>query len=321
MNLSQLRFATAVASTGSFTSAAARCCVTQPTLSNGIAQLEAELGDRLFVRTTRKVAMTPFGMHVLPYIAEVLSAQELVIQQAQGFLRPNKRLIRIGTSPLINANLLGLMLEPFRLQNPDVDVVLREMNMTDLYRMLDEGLLDFVFGVAGGQKGTLDSAFLYAEPLLFIPRGAAWSKKAPTQSVQLKDIADEIYVMVPDACGLSRATRALFRAHRRKLHEYSGEAMSYQVLEEWAALGIGAAILPQSKLSATGHPGFSISTKSDLQVTLGFEAIWSRTRPQPPHLLGFSDHLRKAVRGIVSGLQSAPHRTQIDKKARPAVIF
>ena len=44
-------------------------------------------------------------------------------------------------------------------------------------------------------------------------------------------------------CGLARATRALFRRHRRKLNEYPGEALSYQVLEEWSALGLGAAIL------------------------------------------------------------------------------
>ena len=54
--------------------------------------------------------------------------------------------------------------------------------------------------------------------------------------------------MVPDACGLARATRPLFRTQQKKLHEYPGEAMGYRVLEEWAALKIGAAILPKSKM-------------------------------------------------------------------------
>ncbi len=302
MNLSQLRFASAVASTGSFTAAAAECCVTQPTLSNGVAQLESELGERLFLRTTRKVALTPFGTHVMPYVNEVLSAQASLLQQTRAFLTPDKRLIRIGTSPLVSANLLGLMLEPFRVRNPQVDVVLREMNMADLYRMLDEGLLDFVIGVVKVHKGPWVSSFLYEEPLRFIPRGAVWSNGARPQSVQLKDIADETYVMVPDACGLSRTTRALFRSQRRKLHEYSGEAMSYQVLEEWAALGIGAAILPKSKLMASGHASFPIADKTGREVTIGFEATWSRKGLQSSHLLEFSNHLRKVVPAIVSGL-------------------
>ncbi len=303
MNLSQLRFASAVASTASFTAAAAQCCVTQPTLSNGVAQLENELGERLFVRTTRKVALTPFGMHVLPYIDEVLSAQASLVQQTKAFLQPDKRLIRIGTSPLISANLLTLMLEPFRLRNPEVDVVLREMNMTDLYRMLDDGLLDFVFGVANVHKGPWSATLLYEEPLLFVPRGAVWPVGHRPRSVQLKDIADETYVMVPDACGLSRATRALFRSHRRKLHEYSGEAMSYQVLEEWAALGIGAAILPKSKLVASGQASVPIAGKAGHDVTIAFEAAWSRAGSQASHLLDFAGHLRKVVPSIVGGLR------------------
>ncbi len=302
MNLSQLRFASAVASEGSFTAAASLCCVTQPTLSNGIGQLEDELGERLFVRTTRTVALTPFGVHVLPYINEVLGAQAGLVQQAKAFLKPDTRLIRIGTSPLINPNLLGMMLEPFRQQHPDVEVVLREMNIADLYRMLDEGLLDFVFGVANVHKGARAAAFLYAEPLLFIPRAAERSNETRPRSVQLKDIADETYVMVPDACGLSRATRALFRSQRRKLHEYSGEAMSYQVLEEWAALGIGSAILPKSKVSSNRNTSLPIADKTGREVTIGFEAVWSRTGIQPPHLLEFASHLRKVVPGIVGGL-------------------
>jgi DNA-binding transcriptional LysR family regulator len=126
--------------------------------------------------------------------------------------------------------------------------------------------------------------------------------------VQLKDIAKETYVMVPDACGLSRATRALFRSHRRKLNEYSGEAMSYQVLEEWAALGVGAAILPKSKMTASGRAAFPITDKSGRKVTIDFEASWSRTSVQPPHLLAFATHLRKVVPGIIGGLEPGTKR-------------
>ncbi|MFT5962260.1 MAG: DNA-binding transcriptional LysR family regulator, partial [Burkholderiaceae bacterium] len=295
MNLNQLRFASAVASTGAFTAAAAHCCVTQPTLSNGIAQLESELGARIFVRTTRRVALTPFGELLIPYINEVLKAQTSLVQQSQAFLKPDKRLVRIGTSPLISANLLRIMIEPFQLRNSDAEVVLREMNMADLYRMLEEGLLDFVFGVANLHKGTWISALLYSEPLIFIPRGAVRPVGLRTAAVQLKDIAAETYVMVPDACGLSRATRALFRSQRRKLQEYSGEAMSYQVLEEWAALGIGAAILPKSKVTASDSPSFPIVGKSGEEVSISFEACWSRAGVQSAHLQDFANHLLKVV--------------------------
>jgi LysR family transcriptional regulator, hydrogen peroxide-inducible genes activator len=302
MNLSQLHFAHAVAATSSFTAAALQCHVTQPTLSNGIAQLEAELGERLFVRTTRQVALTPFGQHLLPYIAEAIAAQHNVLQQAQVFLKPETQLIRIGTSPLVNASLLALLMEPFRRQNPSVDVVLREMNMADLNRMLHDGLLDFVVGVAQAHKGVVACAPLYSEPLLYVPRGNQGASKRSMPSVRLKDIADETYVMVPDACGLSQTTRNLFRSQRRKLHEYAGEAMSYQVLAEWAALGIGAAILPQSKLQGSGRAAYAITDKAEQEIRINFEAVWSRSGARGNHISLFAEHLRKVVPGLVKGL-------------------
>jgi LysR family transcriptional regulator, hydrogen peroxide-inducible genes activator len=306
MNLNQLRYANAVASRRSFTGAATECCVTQSTLSNAIAQLEDELGARLFVRTTRKVELTPFGEHLVPYISEVLNAQATVVSQTKAFLHPTNRLIRIGTSPLLNAALLGLMLEPFRLDNPEVDVVLREMNMADLSRMLDAGLLDYVFGVANVGKERRLAATLYDEPLFFVPRGAA-SGGLPFGSVRLKDIADETYVMVPDACGLSRATRALFRSQRRKLKEYSGEAMSYQVLQDWAALSIGAAILPKSKV--TGNVAYFIKGSSDQEIRIKFEATWREDKARASHLRAFEKHLYQVVPSIVRGTAVMEART------------
>src|SRR5574341_1055217 len=100
MNLGQLEFAVAVAEKKSFTAAANACHVTQPTLSNGIAQLEDELGGRLFVRTTRSVALTPLATHLVPYIKEALNAQAMIRTQAQSFLNPAKQMVRIGVSPL-----------------------------------------------------------------------------------------------------------------------------------------------------------------------------------------------------------------------------
>jgi DNA-binding transcriptional LysR family regulator len=306
MNLSQLRFAKAVADSGSFTSAAAACFVTQPTLSNGIAELEKELGQRLFTRTTRKVAVTEFGEHMLPAIAEVLNAQEALVRSAKAFLHPQKRLIRIGTSPLISSAILKAVVEPFQQQNPNVELVFREMNLDDLYKMLESGLLDFVFGPVGVSTATrgrkMEHAILYREPLLFIPRRSEWQGPTQKKSVKFDDIAEETFVMVPDTCGLSQATRALFRSHRRRIHEYSGQALSYQVLEQWANLGIGSAVLPKSKLTPKNDVALSITDKAGLPVTIEFAAAWLNRDPSATHLVAFSKHLRKVVPALVEGL-------------------
>lgn len=264
------------------------------------------MGARLFVRTTRKVELTPFGVHVLPYIAEVLNAHAVLVSQAKSFLHPAQRLIRIGTSPLLNASMLGPIFEPFRRDNLDVDIVLREMNMADLHHMLDRGLLDYVFGVAGIRKKRWCTAFLYDEPLLFIPRVSIPPSGPRRESINVKDISNETYVMVPDACGLSHVTRALFRSQKRKLKEYSGEAISYQVLQDWAALGIGAAILPKSKVTGNQHAVYPIKDKTGREVRITFEATWYRGEARAPHLQAFERHLCEVVPNLVRGMSRHP---------------
>jgi LysR family transcriptional regulator, hydrogen peroxide-inducible genes activator len=313
MNLSQLRFASALASNGSFTAAAAACAVTQPTLSNAIAQLEEELGQKLFLRTTRRVSLTAFGSHVLPDIERVLGAQRALVQRAQAFLKPQKPLIRIGTSPLLDGRFLNVLFEPFRAKWPEIELVLREMNMADLNRMLDAEQLDFVFGVEEPKRDQRASAYLYREPLFYLPPDGRRIVSTQGNSVSFDDIASDMFVMVPDGCGLSRTVRGLFRSHRRELHEYSGEAMSYQVLEQWAGLGIGAAILPRSKLSANARTALRLKDRSGEEVLLGFEAVWSRNAIKLPHLAEFANYLREVVPVVATGL-AEPATSRVRRK-------
>lgn len=291
--------------------------MTQPTLSSGIAQLEDELGARLFARTTRKVTLTPFGEHVLPYMSEVLKAQTLLASQANAYLHPAQGLIRIGMSPLLDASLLGLMIEPFRRENPTVDIVLRELNMTDLYQMLDRGLLDYVFGVAETRKKRWLTTVLYEEPLLFIPSGMAPRMVSRQESVNLKAISNETYLMVPDTCGLSRVTRSLFRSHKRTLKEYSGKAMSYHVLEDWAVLGMGAAILPKSKVSEDRPGVCRIEDHAGKEIRITFEAMWYKDNARAPHLQAFERHLRTVVPHIVRGSMEQPSKAKYRVRSHP----
>lgn len=291
MNNTQLRYVKAVALTGSFTKAAEECFVTQPTLSNGIAQLEQEFEQPLFTRTTRKVTLTPFGESILPFIDATLDAEKHLLRHVRSYERPEQATLRVGVSPLTSSSWLRKFINKFRQENTGADIMLHEQNMADLYRMLAEELLDFVFGVAGVSKSNWESQALYEEPLLYIPKGYEGEDERRPKSVMVDEVADETFVMVPNSCGLAQATRSLFRRQRRKLKEYSGEALSYQVLEEWAGLGLGAAILPSSKLSGAGNTAIALTDKNGQPILIKFEAVWIRKNSRPAMLQKFIEHI------------------------------
>lgn len=87
---------------------------------------------------------------------------------------------------------------------------------------------------------------MFQEALCYVPRHGI---EPEGDEVTLKSLAGDTFVMVPDRCGLARRTRELFASARVSLKVYAGEALGYHVMQEWAALDLGSAILPQSQLA------------------------------------------------------------------------
>jgi len=289
MNLNQLRFARAVAETGTFTAGAERCYVTQSTLSSGLAQLERELGERLFARTTRSVALTPFGEHLLPLIADVLDAHGRMVAAAENYLEPGVRQVRIGMCPLVDLARVETILGPYRAANPGVDVILEQLAGVNPRQALNEGRFDFLLGPSELRHPQVERFRMYDDELVYL-RTAGPGGGPP---VRLEDIAGDTFLLVNPLCGLTIRTRQLFRSRRLPLNPYRGEAVSYQVLEEWAGLGVGSAILPRSKVSSpdVGQP---IVLGNGQRATIRFEASWLPSRTGAAHLQALANHIRRA---------------------------
>src|SRR4051812_50077195 len=73
MEIHQLRYFVAVAEEGSFSNAAQREHISQPSLSQQIHKLEAELNQQLFDRLPRSVVLTEAGRCLLPYAKQILA--------------------------------------------------------------------------------------------------------------------------------------------------------------------------------------------------------------------------------------------------------
>lgn len=95
----------------------------------------------------------------------------------------------------------------------------------------------------------------------------------------------------------------------------------HQLLEEWTAPASGAASLPLSKLGARGGTSFPILDKARHEITISFEAAWSRTGAKATHLQSFAAYHRKVVRAIVGGLGPSSTHGPPCAGARPRRII
>lgn len=145
----------AVEQTGSFTRAAARLGIQQPTVSQHIRRLEAQVGRTLVLRDTHSVALTADGEAMIGFARNILAASAEAAAYFSGD-RPRGRL-RIGMSDDLALTRLPQILRDFRRSNPLVDYELTVDQSGLLHQRLEDYRLDVFIGKrpSGEQRGQL----------------------------------------------------------------------------------------------------------------------------------------------------------------------
>ena len=321
-----LRYAQAVARTGSFSAAAREYDLTQPALSNAIRRLEKILGARLFERNTRGARPTVFGATLLPRIDAALAALDAITAEARHWRAGEPRPVRIGVSPLISADVVA------RAHSAVADLpgrgrgslVLREADLSKLCTALDDDELDLIVVPAVLPLTRYRHRVIGSEPVMLVEPGAgdatgpansaspadpadpatpvdpadpaspadpansaapvdsadpASPAEARAAAARIDDVARRTLLLVPDTCGLTTFTRDLLADRGLPLRAYSGEAASYRVLEDWAGMGLGSALLPRSKVTRVDSSVRPVVDARGESVTIAYEAAWDGASP------------------------------------------
>ncbi len=303
INMNQLRFFCELARQNSFSKAADICCVTQPTLSNAIAQLEDSLSGKLFNRSTRKVSLTAFGKHQLPLAEAVLSAQHEFIESAEAFKNPQTKLLRIGISPLIDMQLLTDVIAPFKNKYPDVEEFYKECYMDDLTLRMEDETIDLAVMPKRELPIHFEAFPLYSEPLYFLPNEAFDSTLEPSSAtdILLDEITDETIIVTAGGCGLRDTVNNLFTLKNLNPKTYTGQAISYKIVEDWSGLGIGAGILPKSKLSSENTKSRRLRLDSNTLAMINYEVSYPRHIEQASYVSDFIKFLKEVAPQIIQG--------------------
>ena len=145
-DLNQLRSFIAVATELNFRRAASRLNMTQPPLTRQIQLLEHQLGVLLLERTKRLVRLTPAGRAFLPEAESLLQRAQIAALAARRVARGDAGAVAIGFVGGASYALLPRIVNAARVQLPDVDLILKEMNTFEelealASRRIDAGII------------------------------------------------------------------------------------------------------------------------------------------------------------------------------------
>ncbi|MCV7252512.1 LysR family transcriptional regulator [Mycobacterium hackensackense] len=248
MELRQLTYALAVADTGSFTAAARRCHISQSALSTQIAQLEGELGVRLFQRTTRQVNLTEAGELFMPTAGRMVELADELRAKMSAYTAESLSTLRVGSTQTATRVLdVPAALGRLRGRHPQVRITMTAGPSTELIGAVADGSLDIA--LAGSVSPLPDPRLTFlplaaAEPLVaVVPATSATTPHGPIPLSQLA--AAGPFIEFHPGSRLRTMVDTLFRdagLHREIIFELGQIAD----VTRCAANGLGIAVVPRA---------------------------------------------------------------------------
>ncbi|MFE5563389.1 LysR substrate-binding domain-containing protein [Amycolatopsis japonica] len=285
MELRHLEYFLVVADELSFSRAAERLNMSQPPLSTQIRALEKEMGVELFVRSTRKVALTEAGELFRASTRRLLAQLQDNVDRARSAALGEVGQLALGFVPSATTELLPPILRAFRSRYPGVRLALHELRPDQQVQELRSGSLDCAcfylphgdeppFGDAG-----LTSLAVSQEPLVVaLPSDHHLAAK---RRLSMQVLGTEPFVMVSGHRGSGLRDAILEQCRRGGIvPEVVQDAALIQTIAGLVATGVGVALLPASvrRLQQTGVV-YRPLTEDPLEVRMGL--IWLEESRSP----------------------------------------
>src|SRR5437867_5508752 len=252
MEIHQLRYFVAVAEEGSFSRAAAKVRVAQPSLSQQIRKLEAECGQPLFDRLPRSVVLTEAGRCLIDYARQILSSIDDARRCVGDLKGEIGGRLAVGAIPTIAPYVLPELVGKFQRHYPEVTLEIVEDVTDGIARRVEAGELDVALASTCQQSPTLRRESLGSEPLLaLVPKGHPLAKKT---LVAMDDLKSQRFLLLHEMHCLSQQVNHLLAA-RRLRPEIALAGSQLGTIANMVAAAIGVSILPQMMVKHQATPG------------------------------------------------------------------
>lgn len=170
ISLRQLRVFLAVARQQHFRRAAESLHLSQPAVSRHIAELESELGLKLFDRNTREVVPTEAGRYLESAIGRVLDELEGVLAYVHSESERRRGKVHVASVPTLSAGLVPQCIADCARRFPDLAIQLHDQAQTMVLDSVRGGEVDFGLAIEPPDTGEFDTELLLRDPFMLVCR-------------------------------------------------------------------------------------------------------------------------------------------------------
>ncbi|MES2774553.1 MAG: LysR substrate-binding domain-containing protein [Bacteroidota bacterium] len=304
MTLTQLEYIVSLDTFRHFANAAAKCFISQPTLSMQIHKLEEELGIKIFDRSKQPVMPTEAGAEIILQARKILNERDLVheiVDRKKGVMAGE---LRVGIIPTLAPYLLPLFVQQFTAKYPQIRLTVNEIMTDQVVSRLREGRIDAgILATPLNETGIRENVLFYEEMMAYVsPKNAAYKK---TYMLPQDIDPEKLWLLEEGHCFRSQMVNLceLKKATIGNPH-FDYEAGSIETLRRMVEIGDGITIIPE--LATLGM------TDSQTQLIRYFKA------PQPMRevsLVVHRDHVKRKLIELLKMaiIESLPEKVKKNK--------
>lgn len=279
----------AVAEAGNFSRAAARLNLAQSALSQAVKDLEAEIGLRLFDRTTRRVELTEAGREFRDAASKLVDEFGIAIRQAHDLVERRRGRVRIAAPPLLAAVILPRAIADFSQRHPGITVELLDVGTEQIVDSVRKGSADCGLGTfTPGSDGVTQISLVRDKLMIF----GNSEKLAVEQIATWADLAGQPLIALTKDSGIRRLVEVGYESAQiscRPAYEVTHITTALALVEA----GLGIAVLPTYALAAVRNPEVRGRALKEPEISREISMIYASGRSRSPAVTAFEGTLRK----------------------------
>jgi LysR family transcriptional regulator, low CO2-responsive transcriptional regulator len=192
MDIPKLRIFATVAKVGNFTRAAELLYLTQPTVSQQIATLEAQVGVTLIERLPRRLRLTPAGEALLPYAEQILALANAGAEAARSAAGLADRTLRLGAGHALATYLLPDLLSRYRELYPGRAVRINVGNTAELLEQVAADKVELALvGSPAAHERVIVTPFMHDRLVVIVAPDDPWSTRVEVDLTELRGLEGE----------------------------------------------------------------------------------------------------------------------------------
>jgi LysR family cyn operon transcriptional activator len=245
VEIRHLRYFLAVAGAGSFSRAADRLGISQPSVSQQMRELEGNLRVSLFQRRGKRILLTAAGLIFQEHARAILRQLENFLDELSSDSAQLRGALHLGIVPWLDVALVPQLLGLFIGRHPEVNLTVTEISSDDIETALEEGQLDVGMGFLTRHSPNLRYDLLSSDEFaLIVPAGHPWSNR---RMVHLSELHQQRLLQLPRSFAVRRMTDDICRSQQVRPRTVAEISAIETLLRSLAPLK-AAALLPKVAL-------------------------------------------------------------------------